>query len=433
MNHKRGRSRNQRADCKMCKPWKVSGVSRTSEGFEKHSDHVARMAAVEESENAPSTLSIINKENAVTSTDKLKLLIPLEEIEPSALTQIHDVLSLDCLKKLVIMPDVHTGYDLVIGGVALLDDHISPSFVGYDIGCGMVYISTGIRTADLLPDSRAKVGLFQKIQNLIPSGFASRKSKVFGFPKFVSPSGNKDLITRVNDKVENQAGTLGGGNHFIEIGENRSGEVCITIHSGSRNVGHSIGGYYMKQGRLFPLNSDLGRAYQHDMNYALNFALYNRETMLRTVLALMNFNEQDITRIMTGMVNENHNHAVVTTDGVLHRKGATPADLGQIGIIPANMRDGVYITRGLGNQEYLSSASHGCGRRMGRKEAKRSLDLEEFKGQMERIVSTSDKTTLDEAPGAYKDITSVIAYQEGIVIEVIDFVKPLINIKAQGD
>ena len=113
------------------------------------------------------------------------------------------------------------------------------------------------------------------IQNLIPSGFASRKSKDFGFPKFVSPSGNNDLITRVNDKVENQAGTLGGGNHFIEIGENRSGEVCITIHSGSRNVGHSIGGYYMKQGRLFPLNSDLGQAYLHDMDYALNFALYN--------------------------------------------------------------------------------------------------------------------------------------------------------------
>ena len=155
--------------------------------------------------------------------------------------------------------------------------------------------------------------------------------------------------------------------------------------------------------------------------------------MLRTVLALMNFGEQDISRIMTGMINENHNHAAVTTDGVLHRKGATPADLGQLGIIPANMRDGVYITRGLGNQEYLSSASHGCGRRMGRKEAKRSLDLEEFKGQMAGIVSTSDKTTLDEAPGAYKDITSVIAYQEGIVIEVIDFVKPLINIKAQGE
>jgi len=366
-------------------------------------------------------------------TDKLHSLIPMEQIEPSALTQILDVLSLDCLKKLAIMPDVHTGYDLVIGGVALLDGHISPSFVGYDIGCGMVFISTGVRTSDLLPDKRARVGLFQKIQNLIPSGFSSSKTKDHGFGRFVSPSGNKELISRVTDKVESQAGTLGGGNHFIEIGENRAGEVCITIHSGSRNVGHSIGSFYMKQGRLFPLDSDMGRAYRQDMNYALEFALYNRETMLRTVLALMSFSEQDVKRIMAGMINENHNHAVETPEGILHRKGATPAELGQLGIIPANMRDGVYITRGLGNKEYLSSASHGCGRRMGRKEAKRTLDLQEFKGQMAGIVSTADKTILDEAPGAYKEISAVIAYQEGVVIEVVDFVKPLINVKAQGE
>jgi tRNA-splicing ligase RtcB len=365
--------------------------------------------------------------------DKLYSMIPMEEIEQSAQTQIYDVLALPCLKKLAIMPDVHAGYDLVIGGVALLDDHISPSFVGYDIGCGMVFVSTGVKTSEIFPDERAKVELFHKIQHSIPSGFSCRKDRDYGFPKFKSAAGNKDLTVRVNDKVESQSGTLGGGNHFIEIGENLAGEVCITIHSGSRNAGHTIGGFYMKMGRLFPLGSLMGQAYLQDMDYALQFALYNRELMLREVLALMKFKDRDIKRIMAGMVNENHNHAVVTPEGVLHRKGATPADLGQFGIIPANMRDGVYITRGLGNQEYLSSASHGCGRRMGRKEAKRSLDLGEFKAQMAGIVSTADKNVLDEAPGAYKDINEILSYQQDVVIEVIDFVKPLINVKAQGD
>ncbi len=133
------------------------------------------------------------------------------------------------------------------------------------------------------------------------------------------------------------------------------------------------------------------------------------------------------------MINENHNHAVVTDEGVLHRKGATPAELDQPGIIPANMKDGVYITRGLGNREYLSSASHGCGRRMGRNQAKKQLDLDNFRRQMKDVVSIADRSTLDEAPDAYKSIEEVLAMQEGIVIDVTDFVRPLINIKAQGD
>jgi len=364
--------------------------------------------------------------------EKLKLLIPMEEIEQTAQQQIYDILGLDCLKTLAIMPDVHAGYDLVIGGVALLDGNISPSFVGYDIGCGMCHLSTGVQASEMFPTLESKEALFHKIVEHIPSGFACRKAGDNGFHKFDSLTGNKQLIDRVNDRVAMQSGTLGGGNHFIEVGENRNGEVCVTIHSGSRNAGHTIGEYYMRKGRMFPLDSELGQAYYHDMEYALQFALYNRKMMLVSVLEVMGLGYQS-TKLLKDMVNENHNHAVVTSDGVLHRKGATPADMGQMGIIPANMRDGVYITRGLGNKEYLASASHGCGRVMGRKEAKRSLDVEEFKHQMQGIVSCAGATTLDEAPNAYKNIDRVIALQAGVVIDIVDFVKPLINVKAQGE
>ena len=364
--------------------------------------------------------------------EKLYSLIPMAEIEQSAQQQIYDVLRLDCLKKLAIMPDVHAGYDLCIGGAALLDGMISPSFVGYDIGCGMCYVDTGAKVSDLFPRGREDMEKVQaKILSVVPSGFSSLPSPS---DAMVYTAGHlpKDVAARVKEKSQQQIGTLGGGNHFIEIGENRAGNVVITIHSGSRNVGHTIGGWYMKQGRMFPLESELGQMYQLDLQFSLEWALENRKQMILDVLDCLVLGYQS-KEILSTMVNENHNHAVVTPGGVLHRKGATPADAGQLGIIPANMRDGVFITRGLGNSEYLSSASHGCGRKMGRNQAKKSLDLDEFREQMKGVVSIADKTTLDEAPNAYKDIKGVLALQEGIVVEVIDHAKPLINIKAQGD
>ena len=129
------------------------------------------------------------------------------------------------------------------------------------------------------------------------------------------------------------------------------------------------------------------------------------------------------------MVNENHNHAIVDGSLVLHRKGATPADKDQYGIIPGNMKSGIYVTKGLGNETYLSSASHGAGRKMSRSKAKKSINLDRFKNQMHGIVAKVGKSTLDEAPDAYKDLHGVIERQEGIVIDTVDYAKPLINIK----
>lgn len=361
----------------------------------------------------------------MSKLDKLASVIPMEEIEQAAQQQIYDVLSLECLKKLAIMPDVHAGYDLPIGGVALLDGYISPSFVGYDIGCGMCFVDTGLpyEKIDCLEE------IYAAILDTIPTGFSSQ-SEPIGAASFTSRVLDKGIVARVNAKAVYQMGTLGGGNHFIELGYNLKGKLCITIHSGSRNVGHTIGGTYMKMGRMFSVKSDLGQAYLEDMGYALTWAFANRYTMMCSVLEILGFTKHSRAAVLRGIINENHNHAIVTPEGILHRKGATPADKDQLGIIPANMRDGVYITKGLGNERFLSSASHGCGRTMGRNLAKKTLDHATFEKQMEGIVCSTDKSILDEAPDAYKDINYVMKAQEGVTVEVVDYIKPVLNIKA---
>lgn len=375
--------------------------------------------------------------------EKLESLIPLEQIEADALKQIYNALENDFLKKLVIMPDVHTGYDLPIGGVALLDGMISPSYVGYDIGCGMTNITTNIKAGDLLKDERGKIEIFNKVYRSIPVGFESRKKRIsentlrdfFGenLPSdglYKSPCGDKNLTKNLNDRLYSQLGTLGGGNHFIEIGQDKDKNLSITIHSGSRNLGHKVASFYMEKGSFLELDSDLGRSYTEDMNFALYFALANRKCMMAEVLGILGFNDREKKQLLKeNLINENHNHADVTPNGVLHRKGATPAEKGQLGVIPGNMRDGVYITRGLGNRLYLESASHGAGRVMSRKKAKKSIQMHDFEYTMKGIIARVDRRTVDEAPSSYKDINAVIGFQQGIVVDVINKVKPLINIK----
>lgn len=373
---------------------------------------------------------------------KLKSLLPLEVIEQGAQQQIYSALELPQVKVLAIMPDCHCGYDLPIGAVALVENAISASYVGYDIGCGMCAVDTGITWENIVSaewDKRKK--LHDEIKSVIPTGFAKRSKIICKVPAFKSGSGDKNLNDQVNKNVEHQLGTLGGGNHFIEIGKNRAGNLCVVIHSGSRRCGWDVGNYYMRLAnslkiKFFDLDGELGQAYLHDMNYFLDWALKNRLIMIEEVLSVLGFSLPDRKHIITNsLINENHNHAVLTPNGVIHRKGATPADEGQLGVIPGNMRDGTYITRGLGNTEYLSSASHGAGRVLGRKAAKAKLSLEDFEDAMKGhdVYADVSLSTIDESPMAYKDVEQVIGYQDGIVVDVIDHIKPLINIKGGGD
>lgn len=374
----------------------------------------------------------------MSKLEKLSTLIPIHLLEQGAQQQIYDALALDFLIKLAVMPDCHTGYTLPIGGVALLDSVISPEYVGYDIGCGMCYVVTDHLASKFFKNKKAKIHFLKMIYELIPVGFNPREQPL-DYHDFKSASGDKDLNKKVEDRLYIQLATLGGGNHFIEIGVNQEGYLTVTIHSGSRNIGHSIASHYMKLSKrvdmdlprgFLHLDGEAGQQYLQDMNFALQYALDNRKGMMKEILNLMGYGTSATnTLINEKMVNENHNHAVLQDNLVLHRKGATPADKGQIGIIPGSMLTGVYITEGLGNEEYLSSASHGAGRKMSRKKAKASIELSRVKEQMRGIVANINNSMKDEAPDAYKNIKDVIAAQEKIVINTIDHAKPLIVAK----
>ena len=372
----------------------------------------------------------------MSKLDKLKTLIPLDQLEWSAQEQIYDNLAHDFLKVLAIMPDCHMGYLLPIGGAALLDGVVSPEYVGYDIGCGMCCVITDIDAKDLSINDRLK--LFSSIYDTIPTGVGCERPISLDWHTFKSACGDKNLDKEVHKKVYSQLGTLGSGNHFIEIGKSWEGKIAVVIHSGSRKTGHTIAGYYMKltktESRDLPkgflrADSDLGKAYVEDMNFCLQYALQNRLIMMKDVLRLLGINLKQIDSLLTFMINENHNHMVVRHDGYLHRKGATPAEKDVLGVIPGTMKSGTIITRGLGNEEYLSSASHGAGRKMSRTKAKQCITLEQHKKWMKGVIAKVDKSTLDEAHGAYKDLKKVVDMQEGIVIDIVDKIHPIINVK----
>ena len=365
---------------------------------------------------------------------KLRLTVPWESIELSAQNQILRVLSVPELECMAVMPDVSPGHDLCVGGVALLRGLISPSFVGYDIGCGMCHINLRQNARDIgLSRPKEREKFFTRLQKTVPSGLGEGDGDV---PvNFCSAGGEKTLNDRVNQTATRQLGSLGSGNHFLELGENNRGEVGITIHSGSRRPGYDIAEWYIRKanGSFIKLDCELGQAYWQDMSWAAEFALKNRRLMLEATLELLGFDEEETDSYLGSMINENHNHAVLRENScVLHRKGAMSAEKDQMGVIPANQRDGVWVTKGLGNEEFLCSASHGAGRVMTRGTAAKKGSVELMQKMMKGIVCRTDKGVLDEAPWAYKKIDGVLAAQAGILIEIVDHFKPMIVLKGGG-
>ena len=382
-------------------------------------------------------------------TERLRSLIPFQELEKDAQDQIYHALSLPFLKILAIMPDCHAGYSLPIGGVALLDKVLWPAGVGVDIGCGVCCCVLKDIPAATLESKTLKEKVLKRIVAEIPMGKGIRHSTSKSYQDFKSASGDANLDRLVNANLHSQLGTLGSGNHFLEVGKSREHDcLAVTIHSGSRRIGYDIAEFYMALANevdkdlpkgFLHLDSPSGQAYFQDLLFAQQFALDNRKAMMVAVLSIIleeykeagkdRRYEMRIKQYLEAMINENHNHAVVTPEGVLHRKGATPADEGQLGVIPANMKQGVWITVGLGNPEYLSSASHGAGRAMSRGDAKRKFDLASHQSQMKGIVCNIDNGTIDEDPRSYKKIDRVLELQEGIVVKVIDHLTPLIVAK----
>lgn len=372
-------------------------------------------------------LNKINKPNTIFA----------EVVEDGAITQFVDVMAHESITRGALMPDCHLGYTLPIGGVVESKGMVFPSFIGFDIGCGVCAMPLSTHVSDIAFKAKK---IQKQIMRNIPVGFNKHSNIVEGamddFKSIMTP----DMYDIFNEKQGYyQLGTLGGGNHFIEIGYDEYDRAWVIIHSGSRGVGHGCATHYMKAasptGKAsegcygFDVESQHGKNYIDDMNFCLEYALRNRKLMLRLVIESIRQVGIECSGLWEAGINRNHNHAT-SVDGIhwIHRKGATHAEKDMMGVIPGNMRDGSFIVRGLGNEDSLCSSSHGAGRVLGRRKAKETLDIEEFEMEMDGIEADVNAGTLDESPMAYKDIFDVMRLQEGLV-ETITHVRPILNVK----
>lgn len=338
-----------------------------------------------------------------------------EILEDEALAQMESAMELDFVEDGALMPDAHTGYDLPIGAVVATDGVVVPAWVGYDIGCGMTALKLDIKEEDL--DSIPVVK--SRMESVVPTGWDCHdkaQDSELDFGDLVCQDFDRDRALR-------QLGTLGGGNHFLEVGFGRDGFLWIIVHSGSRGLGHRVATWYIKNcAKHLDVGSTDGESYRQDLEFCLQYALESRKLMVERAAECLP------TAKVLDFVNRNHNHAELKDGRWIHRKGATHAEDGMMGVIPGNMRDGSFIVRGKGNPDWLCSSSHGAGRVLGRKAAKRELDVKEFEEAMAGICADVSPDTLDESPMAYKNIFDVMDLQSDSV-EIVDYVKPLLNIK----
>jgi len=363
-------------------------------------------------------------------------IIYSDAIDGKALAQFFGALKQDWAVKGALMPDAHAGYSLPIGAVVATEGVVVPSWVGFDIGCGVLAAPTSF-SAEAVRGQAKKI--FDGIYKRVPTGF-SHNAKTSPWVAGEALPRSAALQGILNHKGMKDLHSLGGGNHFIEIAADETDRVWIVIHSGSRNLGHTVATHYMKlasgDGKAreghYALreDSEAGKAYIQDLAFCLDFALENRMGMVSRIEDAIK-SEIRVGKVQwEGVINRNHNHAEKKDGLWIHRKGATHAEDGMMGVIPGSMRDGSFVVRGKGNPDSLCSSSHGAGRVMGRAEAKRTLDMAVFKKEMEDrgIQAKVDASTLDESAGAYKDVFSVMAMQQDLV-DVVHHLKPLINIK----
>lgn len=379
-------------------------------------------------------------------TEKKPIKLWLDDIEEGALEQAKNLANLPfTFKHIAIMPDSHQGYGMPIGGVLATKDVIIPNAVGVDIGCGMCAVKTSLTHIDT--DTLKKI--MGKIREAVPVGFNKHNEKqdqsLMPKRKVVNnilPNEELKIVDSEYNNALKSIGTLGGGNHFIEIQKGSDGHIWIMIHSGSRNLGKTVADYYNKQAielnkkwhssveadkqlAFLPLNTDEGKAYIREMNYCIDFALANRSLMMDRVIEsfkdVLLWKEED-EFIAEPMINIAHNYARMENhfgeDVIVHRKGATLATKDTIGIIPGSQGTKSYIVRGKGNPESFNSCSHGAGRKMSRKKAEAELDLEaEIKklDDLGVLHAVRGKKDLDEASGAYKDIDEVMKKQKDLV------------------
>jgi len=373
----------------------------------------------------------------VISTEKVPIKMWLDEPEEGALQQAFNLANLPFVfSHICLMPDTHQGYGMPIGGVMAADNVIVPNAVGVDIGCGMCAVKTNMEADGL--ERKQLTQIMAGIRELVPLGFDHHKTRQ---NESLMPQGyNIDemvIVKRQYLAALKQLGTLGGGNHFIELQRSEDGFLWFMIHSGSRNFGLQVAEHYNKKAKklneiyyssvspkadlaFLPFETDEAHLYYEEMKYCTEFALANRKLMMERI-------QQVASTVLSNaayepIINIAHNYAAWETHFekkvIIHRKGATSAKLGEVGIIPGSQGTKSYIVEGLGNPESFMSCSHGAGRVMSRAAAIRNLNIEEEKSKLDALGilhSIRGKSDLEEASSAYKDISQVIAFQRDLV------------------
>ncbi|MGI8642508.1 MAG: RtcB family protein [Thermomicrobiales bacterium] len=379
----------------------------------------------------------------------IKTWLPPAEIEAGAMEQLRNAASHpDVGSHVAVMPDCHVGFGVTIGSVLPTRGSILPTAVGVDIGCGMCAVSTGRQYKPKRMDARYWGAWANRLRDTVPTGFATHRNaqRWTGLDVRLRSASLQPLI---QSKGAMQLGTLGGGNHFLEAQVDETGELWFMVHSGSRHTGLRIADFYTEIARdltaarnlavpprlwALPLDTEFGQDYLHDMEWATAFALESRERMLASMLEALGM-ESDEVGGREAFINIHHNFARIEEhDGqliVIHRKGATSASEGELGIIPGSMGAPSYIVRGKGNLESFASCSHGAGRRMGRKQAKKAITEQAFKAALAGTHTRPSKGYLDEAPQAYKDVTEVLARQTDLV-EIVHTLRPIMTVKGDS-
>jgi tRNA-splicing ligase RtcB len=381
-----------------------------------------------------------------SSNVPVKIWSPLKDVESAALTQLRNTASLPWVAHHVaVMPDVHFGIGATVGSVVAMRGAVSPACVGVDIGCGMAAIRTSLRSHDL---PHSLLALRTDIETAVPVAHN-------GHSKGMSPYARKselwaefkDLHPKVQDllsKAQIQLGTLGGGNHFIEICIDTEKRVWVMLHSGSRNIGKSLAEIHIAVAKKLEHNQPLVdrdlavflagtkemQDYRRDLYFAQRYAAENRQVMISLVKDVMVKHFPQVT--YDPVIACHHNYVSEEThfgdDLFVTRKGAISARKGELGIIPGSMGTKSYIVSGLGCEESFCSASHGAGRRMSRGDAKRRFTRDDLEEQTAGVECRKDGGVIDEIPACYKDIDQVMANQ-GDLVAIVHELKQVLCVK----
>jgi tRNA-splicing ligase RtcB (3'-phosphate/5'-hydroxy nucleic acid ligase) len=386
--------------------------------------------------------------------ENIVAFLPADTIEPQALQQIKNTASMPFLyRHVAVMPDVHYGKGSTVGTVLPTKGAIIPAAVGVDIGCGMIAVRTNIKKEDILGKLRhLRMGIERRIP--MSAGKFNHKITVSAQRRLekLEDTPGAESAQELSNNWRFQLGTLGGGNHFIELCLDENGAVWATLHSGSRGVGNRIGMTYIKKAqeiceKNFVQLPDRDLAYLvegtkqfdnyiRDMRWAQEFARANREEMMDRYMAelatLLLGNHNKFPELELHRINSHHNFTTQEkhfgSSAWITRKGAIKADLGDWAMIPGSMGTRSYIVRGKANVLAFKSAPHGAGRRFSRGQAKRQFTMADFDTAMAGIEHRRTEVLLDEIPGAYKDIDEVMENAKDLV-EVKAVLKQVLNVK----